>query len=81
VPHLEDPYVHGMITTRFRKLCALLASFFPEDQRSRVAAVGSVAYGLRDLLGPCLAEQGMALTAALQDPMEGLVRYHREGLR
>jgi glucosamine kinase len=81
LPHLEDPYVHGMITTRFRKLSALLANFFPEEQRAQVAAVGSVAHGLRDLLGPCLAEQGMTLSAALADPMEGLVRYHRERSR
>jgi glucosamine kinase len=78
LPHLEDPYVHGVITTRFRKMCTLLAGFFPEDQRAQVAAVGSVAHGLRDLLGPCLAEQGMALTVALADPMDGLLRYHRE---
>lgn len=81
LPYLEEPYVHGMIITRFRKLALLLAGFFPEEQRSQVAAVGSVAHGLRDLLGPCLAEQGMTLTAALADPMEGLVRYHRERSR
>jgi glucosamine kinase len=78
VPHLEDPYVHGMITARFRELCTLLADFFPEEQRAQLAAVGSVAHGFRDLLGPCLAEQGMALNVALADPMEGLLRYHRE---
>lgn len=78
VPHLDDPYVHGVITTRFRKLCTLLAGFFPEDELAQLAAVGSIAHGFRDLLGPCLAEQGMALNAAVADPMEGLIRYHRE---
>jgi N-acetylglucosamine kinase-like BadF-type ATPase len=76
VPHIEHPYVHGLITTRFRKLCALLTGWFPEGQRQRVAAVGSVANGFHDLLGPCLAEQGMVLTEVMAEPLEGLVRYH-----
>lgn len=77
LPLLEDPYVHGLITTRFRKLSALLAGFFAGGAGSEVVAVGSVAHGLRDLLGPCLAEHGLTLSASLADPMEGLVRYHR----
>jgi len=78
-PHIEHPYVHGLITTRFRKLSALLTGWFPVDQRHRVAAVGSVASGFHDLLGPCLAEQGMVLTDVLQEPLEGLIRYHAAG--
>ncbi|MBK8613043.1 MAG: hypothetical protein IPN85_06045 [Flavobacteriales bacterium] len=77
LPLLEDPYVHGLITTRFRKLSVLLSSFFAGGAGSEVVAVGSVAHGLRDLLGPCLAEHGLTLSASLADPMEGLVRYHR----
>ncbi len=77
LPVAEHPYVHGLVTTRFRKLSALLTGWFSVDQRSQVAAVGSVAHGLHDLLGPCLAEQGMALTATMADPLEGLVRYHQ----
>lgn len=80
LPLLEHPYVHGLITTRFRKLSALLTGWFTEDQRAGVAAVGSVANGLHDLLGPCLAEQGMVLTTVTADPMPGLQRYHA-GLR
>lgn len=76
LPYLEHPYVHGLITTRFRKLSALLTGWFTEDQRIRVHAVGSVANGLHDLLGPCLAEQGMVLTSVMAGPMQGLQRYH-----
>ena len=68
--------MHGLITTRFRKLSTLLTGWFIEEQRIRVHAVGSVANGLHDLLGPCLAEQGMVLTSVMGGPMQGLQRYH-----
>lgn len=81
IPLLEHPYVHGLVTTRFRKLGNLLSGWFNPGQRGRVAAVGSVAHGMRDLLGPCLAEHGMALTATWANPLEGLVAYHHPGVR
>lgn len=79
--HAHDPWVHQLVTTRFRELAALLERFFGSKRNSAVYATGSVAFGLQDLLGPCLAERGMVLNAVEQDPLPGLIRYHQQHWR
>ncbi len=75
--HIGDDHLHRMVVARFRALAELIHSFFPSAQRKHVFATGSVAFGLQDVLGPCLAEHGMTLTAVVRDPLSGLVHYHR----
>ncbi|HEY0978954.1 MAG TPA: hypothetical protein VGE21_15900 [Flavobacteriales bacterium] len=73
----EDPYTIDLVTERFTELAVLIERFFLEAERRDVQAIGSVAHGFQDLLGPVLALHGMRLISAVQDPMAGLVAHHR----
>ena len=74
---LHDPYVRDLVQSRFHALVETLLPFFPSEQRGRVFATGSVAYGFRELLAGCLADRGMDLTVVEKDPLPGLVAWHR----
>jgi N-acetylglucosamine kinase-like BadF-type ATPase len=76
-PHMDRPYVRELISGRFHALTEVIGHFFPLEQRRRVFATGSVAYGFRDLLADCLLDAGMSLTVVEADPLPGLVRYHQ----
>lgn len=76
-PHVHIPYVHDLLTARFRALAELIERFFPPRRGEELQAVGSVAFGFQDVLGPCLAERGIRLTDVQRDPMAGLERFHR----
>lgn len=75
-PHLGHPWLRALIDDRFDRLAALIARYFPEAQRGEVRAVGSVALGLQDALGPALAAQGMRLGRVVNDPLPLLVAFH-----
>jgi N-acetylglucosamine kinase-like BadF-type ATPase len=77
-PHLEEPYARELIQGRFQALVDLLVRYFMPEQRVQVFATGSVAYGFRTLLAATLQDHGMALTVVEPDPLQGLVRYHRQ---
>lgn len=73
---LHDPYVQELLRMRFRLLIRSIVSHFPEGERMKVRATGSVAYGFRSILADMLAEEGMQLTEVRPDPLLGLVSYH-----
>jgi N-acetylglucosamine kinase-like BadF-type ATPase len=77
VPLLQESYVRELITGRFQLLMELVKEHYPADQRRRVYATGSVAWGFSELLASCLLEHGMELTAVERDPLAGLVQWHR----
>lgn len=75
--HLDEPYVRELITERFHVLIEAFKPFHDPEQRARVRATGSVAWGFRELLAACLLDHGMDLIAVERDPLNGLVRWHR----
>lgn len=70
------PYVQEVLSERFGRLARLLGGYFTDDQRSKVYATGSVAFGLNEALRSALAEEGMRLTDVQPSPLPGLLRYH-----
>lgn len=74
----HEAYARELILSRFHALVEILSPFFTPEQRERVHATGSVAWGFRDLLAGCLQDHGMELTAVERDPLQGLVRWHRQ---
>ena len=74
---LDDPTVAGLVIESYAEITAMLVNFFSAEERQRVAATGSVAWGFKELLGKSLAQGGMRLTAVERDPLAGLVRYHQ----
>lgn len=74
--HRSDTYVQDLVASRFFALTRLLAHFFTAEEYREVRAIGSVAYGFRELLAEAMEQRGMALTATERDPMPGLMKYH-----
>lgn len=74
--HLHEAYVQDLVASRFLALARLLAQFFTKVERREVRAVGSVAFGFRNLLCEAMEQRGMAMAAIERDPMPGLVEYH-----
>lgn len=77
VPVLEHEYVIELLHGRFNRMIELLERFFLEVERRDVRAIGSVAHGFQDILGPVLASHGMRLSAVKPDPVPGLIEFHR----
>ncbi len=76
-PLRQEPYVRDLVFGRFHALMDLLKTFFTAEQRTRVCATGSVAWGFREELAECMLEHGMDLIAVERDPLHGLVALHR----
>jgi N-acetylglucosamine kinase-like BadF-type ATPase len=77
VPHMGSTYVQELVRSRFHAMAELLVTFFTAEQRATVVAIGSVAFGFREMLADCLLDRGMTLTVVERDPLPGLVLYHR----
>ena len=77
LPLRDHAYVHDLVISRFHAMAELLVTFFPSEQRAEVHATGSVAWGFKDWLAECLLDRGMTLVGAEQDPLPGLVAFHR----
>lgn len=78
--HIEDPYVHDLVTARFFSLTRILARCFSARELQQVRASGSVAWGLRQLLTEVLEQRRMYLTAVERDPLPRLVAYHAQAI-
>lgn len=74
----EHVYVRELITARFHAFIEAFKPFHAMEQRAAVRATGSVAYGFQEILSACLMEHGMELLAVERDPLNGLVRWHRQ---
>lgn len=76
--HVEDTYVHDLVTARFVALTRLLGRCFSEQELQQVRASGAVAFGFRQLLAEVLERRRMRLVTVVRDPMPGLLAYHAE---
>lgn len=76
--HLGAEYVHDLLASRFFALGRLLQRHFSAAERAEVRACGSVAHGFREILEQALLHGGMRITAAVQDPLPGLLHFHAQ---
>jgi len=76
---IEEPYVRELVNSRFEALIEAFKPFHSMDERIRVRATGSIAWVFREWLSDRLLEHGMELMAVERDPLNGLVRWHRQG--
>lgn len=72
----DNLHVHDLVASRFDALARILKRFFSTEERKHVRACGSVAFGFRKILQEVFAQRGMQITAAEQDPLPGLLRFH-----
>jgi len=74
--HIEEPNVFNLVFDSFDAFLVRNVSQYPlEDMK--VGFVGSVAYYFRDTLEIVASERGIEVSEIVQNPMEGLIKYHQ----
>lgn len=87
--HLEDPRIYKMVYEHFESFVTrnvkqyfdnmgVMGDWLSVNRDGlKVGFVGSVAYYYKDVLRNVLAAHGYKIAAIQQDPMEGLIAYHK----
>ena len=80
--HIDLPAIRSLVENHFRAFIErnLLQYVDPVCPETPVGFVGSIAYYYRDILSSVLGEYHLTLQSIVQDPMEGLRRYHLNDL-
>lgn len=76
--HVGEPYVQGLVASRFDALARVLQRFHPPPELGEVRATGSVAHGFRNLLQEVFSRHGIRVKGVEQDPLQGLVAFHAQ---
>jgi len=82
--HLEDPRIYRLVYDHFDSFVTRnVAQYFANQDAIphptlSTAFVGSVAYYYREVLEAVMAAHGYTVAAIMQDPLAGLVEYHRK---
>ncbi|MCR5049856.1 MAG: ATPase [Paludibacteraceae bacterium] len=76
--HIDDERVRALVHDHFvqfirRNLIQYKAKTF--------AFVGSIAYYYRPILEQAMAAEGLSIERVLQDPIEGLIEYHKDSVK
>ena len=83
--HLDDPRVHALVYDHFvqfirRNLIQYFEKSKIRNQKSEVSFVGSIAYYYRPILEEAMQAEGLAIGQILQDPIPGLIDYHKSAI-
>lgn len=83
--HLDDPRVHALVYDHFvqfirRNLIQYFEKSEIRNQKSEVSFVGSIAYYYRPILEEAMQAEGLAIGQILQDPIPGLIDYHKSAI-
>ena len=74
--HIEEPSIFNLVYDSFDAFFIRNVMQYPlEDMK--VGFIGSVAHYFRDTLEIVASERGINISEIIQNPMEGLVKYHR----
>ena len=76
--HIDNPLIYNLVYDHFETFATRILKQYPAVP---VGFVGSIAYYYRDVLGKVLADNKIEIAKILQDPMDGLVEYHKDDVR
>lgn len=76
--HLSRDYCHDLVRSSFEEFVNRNLKLYKTGGKTEIAATGSVAWYFRDILDDVLRENGFILSKILKEPVQGLIRYHRE---
>ncbi len=71
-----SPYFTDLVTDSFRQFFLKIVTHYPDYRSYSFNAVGSVAFHFRQQLQQVVEEFGMRMGKIMEQPMEGLVKYH-----
>lgn len=75
--HQEEEYVQALLRRAFGAFYVAQLQPLRQEQLP-LYLVGGVAYEFRDMLRQLCRQRAIPLSAIVQDPLEGLVRYHQQ---
>ncbi|MCL1932464.1 MAG: ATPase [Candidatus Azobacteroides sp.] len=75
--NIEEPAVRSLVFDSFRSFLTRNVMQYDYKQHS-IYFIGSVAYHYREILEEAVLASDMQLGGIMQNPMEGLVSYHKE---
>ena len=71
------PELRSIILDNFRKFFTYYVMRYPNvKEQIKVSFTGSIAYNFREYLQDIAAETGVLIENIVQQPMDGLVKYH-----
>lgn len=76
--HIDDARIHALVYEHF---VSFIHRNLKQYKASTYSFVGSIAYYYRPILEEAMRNEGLEVSAVLQDPIEGLKAYHRSALR
>lgn len=74
----NEPFFQEMLTDGLREFLNVHVTCFPEYKNVSVHFVGSIAFHFRDLLYIAAIDLGIKIGSVIQQPIDGLIRYHIE---
>ena len=72
----HHPFINDLIRRCFDAFIQAFICRYNDCKTLKVSFVGSVAYHFRDILKSCLKAKNITMGEVLQNPMEGLIKYH-----
>ncbi len=76
--NISDPQIYALVYDHFNQFVLRNLKQYPQELP--VGFVGSIAYYYKDVLEKVLNDNGIRLANILQDPVEGLIAYHKKDL-
>lgn len=78
--NLDEPRVHALVLDSFKAFFRRNVMQYENWQHQEIHFIGSIAFHYREVLAEAAGETGIRLGSILQNPMEGLIRYHKQSL-
>jgi N-acetylglucosamine kinase-like BadF-type ATPase len=75
--HLSDPEIYRLVKSGFTRFFTRNIRQYREAERLPVHFTGSIAWVFADILKESAHENGFQVGMIMPDPMEGLIRYHK----
>ena len=74
--NIEVPEIHALVLDAFKVFLNRNVKQYADYKKHKVHFIGSVAYHYKEVLEEAIHSTGMQLGSIMQNPMEGLVKYH-----
>ena len=76
--HIDDPRIRALVYDHFLQF--IRRNLLQYKTSEPVGFVGSIAYYYRPILEEAMQAEGLSVGTVLQDPIPGLIEYHKEAL-
>ncbi|MCX6248605.1 MAG: hypothetical protein NTW10_12850 [Bacteroidetes bacterium] len=78
-PRQDHPFFHDLVKKSFQSFLDEQIRKYRDHENLTISFVGSIAWHFRDILLETMTENRLHAGIILKSPMEGLIRFHREG--